>query len=195
MTLDDMVRTRIIDAASVRFRRFGVKRTSVESIAEAARIGKGTVYLHFDSKEQLYLETVTQAIDGFVVAAEAAMRRQRSAPRQLRTLVDLAIEHYSRDELLAAPLLDDRDLLGADVAAAARRRQRERVVVLITDVLTRGVARGEVREDLVPETAARVLFEAGWAIVRAHLAGELDLPLDTALDTLNDLVGRGTRLG
>lgn len=190
---DTAVRDRIVGEAAARFRRFGVRRTSVESIASAAGIGKGTVYLHFASKEDLYLETVTRAVDSFVSAAETAMARQRGAQRRLRTLVDVAIEHYSRDELLSAPLLDDRDLLTAGVAVQARQRQRERVVALLRDAIEGGRARGEVRADVDAATAAVVLFEAGWAIVRAHLLGELDLPLGTALDSLNDLVGRGTR--
>jgi hypothetical protein len=36
-----------------------------------------------------------------------------------------------------------------------------------------------------------VLFEAGWAIVRAHLEGVNDLPLAAALDVLNTIVAHG----
>lgn len=47
-------REAILTAALELFPRFGFKKTSVEEIATRARIGKGTIYLHFPSKEELF---------------------------------------------------------------------------------------------------------------------------------------------
>lgn len=185
-------RQRILEAASQRFRRFGLRHASVESITAAAGTGKGSMYLHYASKEDLYLDTVRCAIEDFLEAATEAMGRVEAAPLRLRALVEVAIEHYERDELLSAPLLDDRDLLGPGAAALARQLQRERITKLIEDTLTQGQRDRTIRMGLEPATAAIVLFEIGWAIVRSHLTGELALPLTEALTTLNNIVGHGT---
>jgi len=55
---EDQVRESIIDAAERLFDRFGYRKTTVEEIAQEAGIGKGSVYLHFDSKEAIGLEWV-----------------------------------------------------------------------------------------------------------------------------------------
>ncbi|MDE1172965.1 MAG: helix-turn-helix domain containing protein [Parvibaculaceae bacterium] len=44
----------ILDAALELFRAHGFRRTSMEDIAEAAEIAKGTLYLYFRSKEELF---------------------------------------------------------------------------------------------------------------------------------------------
>lgn len=195
----DDARERLLDAATQRFRRFGTRHTSVESITTAAGTGKGSLYLHYQSKEELYLATVPHAVHGFLEAAATAMHPDQPAPSRLRSLVEVAIAHYERDDSLAAPaarssttaeLLDDR------APTLARQLQRERVTDLIRITFIDGQrAAGTIRAGLDPAVAAAVLFEIGWAIVRSHLTGELTVPLGHALRTLNDIVGHGTGSG
>jgi AcrR family transcriptional regulator len=47
-------RERILDAAQSLFVRYGVKRTSIDDVAREAGIAKGTVYLSFESKAELF---------------------------------------------------------------------------------------------------------------------------------------------
>ena len=47
-------RDRVLDAAQRLFVRYGVKRTSVDDVAREAGIAKGTVYLSFKSKAELF---------------------------------------------------------------------------------------------------------------------------------------------
>jgi AcrR family transcriptional regulator len=47
-------RDRILDAAQSLFVRYGVKRTSIDDVAREAGIAKGTVYLSFRSKAELF---------------------------------------------------------------------------------------------------------------------------------------------
>ena len=188
----DDARDRLLNAAAHRFRRFGMRHTSVESITTAAGTGKGSLYLHYRSKEELYLDTVQQAVDGFLEGAAGAMRGDQPPLARLRSLVEIAIVQYERDDLLAAPFMADRELLDERAATLARQLQREHITELIRATLTDGQRDGSIRAGLDPAVAAAVLFEIGWAIVRSHLARELPIPLGDALRTLNDIVGTGT---
>lgn len=55
------IREAILDAVDRRLARFGYKKMTVEGLAEEAGIGKGTVYLHFPSKEEAVLSHVDRA--------------------------------------------------------------------------------------------------------------------------------------
>ena len=48
-----------------------------------------------------------------------------------------------------------------------------------------------MRGDTDVDAAAAVLFEIGWAVVRAALEGDSQIPLERALTTLNQIVGLG----
>jgi Transcriptional regulator len=78
-------RQAILRAARERFLYYGYKKTTIEEIATTAGVGKGTVYLHFDSKEAILLtlareikRNVTEqmrAICGSLAEPEEKLRR------------------------------------------------------------------------------------------------------------------------
>lgn len=45
---------RVLDAAIVTLAKYGIAQTSVQDIADAARMSKGAVHYHFESKDELY---------------------------------------------------------------------------------------------------------------------------------------------
>lgn len=54
------VRAKILLAAQERLWHYGFKKTTIDEIAADAGIGKGTIYLHFSSKEEIALEIIAQ---------------------------------------------------------------------------------------------------------------------------------------
>jgi AcrR family transcriptional regulator len=117
-TRDD-VREAILDAVDRRLARFGYRKMTIDELAADARIGKGTIYLHFDSKEEVVLSHVDRIVDRLLVRLEAIAARKDSAAERLRAmLVERvlfrfnAVQHYteSLNDVLAAirPALLDR---------------------------------------------------------------------------------------
>jgi AcrR family transcriptional regulator len=65
----------IISAASELFSARGFAATSIDDIASRARVAKGAVYHHFESKEQIFqrvFEQMTEALAAEVAASAAA---------------------------------------------------------------------------------------------------------------------------
>src|SRR5215813_1441938 len=70
-------RAAILKAARTVFARQGYASTVVDDIARQADIAKGTLYLYFPSKEQIYLAALledAQRLDGETRAAIAAAK-------------------------------------------------------------------------------------------------------------------------
>ena len=60
----DYRREQILDAARRSFARHGLHATTVDQIARAAGVAKGTVYLYYRSKEELLTHALTEGIAG-----------------------------------------------------------------------------------------------------------------------------------
>lgn len=60
MTRHGDVRKKILDAAEQRLWHYGFKKTTIDEIASDAGVGKGTVYLYFDGKEEIGLAIVSE---------------------------------------------------------------------------------------------------------------------------------------
>ena len=70
--LDEEKRTRILHEAQSFFIRYGVKRTSIDEIARAADIAKGTLYLYYESKEMLFAEVAKTICADILAGARLA---------------------------------------------------------------------------------------------------------------------------
>jgi TetR/AcrR family transcriptional repressor of nem operon len=91
-------RQRILEAASIEFRRNGIDETGLTGLMMAAGLTHGGFYKHFESKEQVVQESIAFGIESMV---EAWQRTLSTAPahRGLRTAIVgyLSIDH--RDDV------------------------------------------------------------------------------------------------
>ncbi|HYG66302.1 MAG TPA: helix-turn-helix domain-containing protein, partial [Anaeromyxobacteraceae bacterium] len=82
-------REAILTAATDSFARFGFRKTSIEDVAKRAGVGKGTVYLHFESKEALFAAAVRRVWGQAVAEVEAAVERARTPEAKVRAFLEV----------------------------------------------------------------------------------------------------------
>lgn len=163
------VREAILDAVDRRLARFGYKKMTVESLAEDAGIGKGTVYLHFPSKEEAVLSHIDRIVERLcgrldTIAAGGGPVDQRLHEMLVErvTFRLSAVQHYSAslNDLLAAirPMLLER-----------RQRHFEREADHFERILKEGRTAGVLAPVRVP-TTARALIEATNALLPYSLS-------------------------
>lgn len=105
--VDKAARREEILAAAVRvFARKGFAASRIDDVAAEAGIGKGSVYLYFDSREAL----LDAAFENMTAAAEDILRRARSSPGpaldRLAVLIGEVLRTVSAEPDLARILLD-----------------------------------------------------------------------------------------
>jgi AcrR family transcriptional regulator len=168
-------RDRILDAAERLLGRFGYRKMTVDDIAAEARIGKGTVYLSFPSKEEVVLSTVDRIVDRVCAAMEEAAARDSSAADRLRAMLRARV--LVRFEAVAAYSASLNDLLSSVRAALLARRVRhfEREIGILARVIAGGQQDGEL--------AAGAPRRIGRALV---LATNSFLPYALSPDELGD---------
>ena len=49
---------RILDAAGELIQKWGYHKTTIDDIAKLARVAKGTIYLHWKTREELFLALI-----------------------------------------------------------------------------------------------------------------------------------------
>ena len=172
------VREAILDAVDRRLARFGYKKMTVEGLADEAGIGKGTVYLHFASKEEAVLSHVDRIVERLcgrldtIAAADGPVDLRVHHMLVERVMFRLsAVQHYTQslDDLLSGirPMLLQRRV--GHFAREAARFER---------VLNEGRKTAVFGPVRVP-TTARALIEATNAL----------LPYSLSPQELGDLAG------
>jgi len=104
----------------------GLYETTVEHITEAADVGKGTFYAHFDSKEDLVFHLVRHGFDELIAATVAQRRADGTPATRLTALILGQLEALGRRRDLVVLLHQVRGLLILQPEARHRLRQEYR---------------------------------------------------------------------
>ncbi len=140
----------LIEAGLAEFAEKGFAATRMEDIAARADVVKGTIYLYFENKEALFKEAirsriepvfadVQSVIDAFPGTSEDLLRfviavlHEKIVQGDIRTILRIMISEGAR-------IPDIVDFYYASTVMVAKR--------MLTEILKRGIERGEFRPDL-----------------------------------------------
>ena len=146
---------RILDAASALIMRYGYRKTTIDDIAREAGVGKGTLYLHWKSRDELFAALIMREK---IAMAEDIQRRIASDPAgaSLRGLLKHAALALMHRPLLKAILL--RDTEAYDMLAQREQESATSAEVLegFTSYLQVLHEQGLVRTDLPLRTQGAI---------------------------------------
>ena len=176
----------LVEAARA-FARFGFKKVSIDEIAKGAGVGKGTVYLAAESKEDLYYQVLYREIRAWQGECARIIDPRVPADQLLGRLLETAMTYLETRPLVRELLLGETsrvlptwaDRFG-ELAAVGRTN--------VVEVLRIGVRQGRFRADLDVETVGALLQDFHLAAQvkgpREDLAKRAKVGLDLVLDGL-----------
>ena len=150
----DLTRRQILRAAAHQFAHRFYSQVSLDDILAAASVTKGAMYFHFRSKHALALAVIDEQLDSVRATANEVLARRLSG---LETLVDITYMVAGQDlsdEMTRASFNLIEGVGRADGVQAKLLGQWVDGLVL---VLQRAIADGDVRDEIKPEVAARLL--------------------------------------
>ena len=175
-------RDALLQAATEVFSRYGFKEASIDDIARAG-IGKGTVYLHFDSKEALFATVVRDLWGGIFGDFRTAVRQARTPDGKLRAFCRARLEEVA----VLARAMNIAEEFALELIELARpyvHEFRERELALIEEILAEVLPRASSSPKAPPDRGGPAHL-AGSPRPGADGAGRPDLRAGT-----DELLGR-----
>ncbi|HXW83050.1 MAG TPA: TetR/AcrR family transcriptional regulator [Candidatus Binataceae bacterium] len=162
-------RARIIDAALHLFAHEPYQAVTMDRVAEAADVAKGTLYLYFQSKEDLYLGILTDCLESLSRIFFASVNPDANAKHRLRQAITTTFDfHARRPDLLRLIATEEPRL------AEARNRLiedwRDRGRQYYTDLIEQGIRSGEFR-NIDPRLATHAIIGGFRQILLAYGQG------------------------
>ena len=150
----------IIDAAAEIFHRQGYSDTSVQNVANAVGILKGSLYYYIDSKDDLLYRVLLEVHDAaHTILEEVAAMDELSSLEKLDAYVRRHVEYNTRNLTKIAVYYHDYKLL-APARRAEIRRQRKLYEDFVEGLISEAQQPGEVAADLDPAVLSYCLFGA-----------------------------------
>lgn len=154
-------RERILEAAEELFKQRRFHEITLQEIAQAAKVGKGTIYLYFEDKDDLFFQMVTSGFDDLCKVVERHCLLDAPFVERLRSLCEEVSAFFERRTQMFNIIQGEAAWMPGGAKGKMTQRWMERRKKLIdatTDMLRQGVEEGVVRADLPVEVTAMYLL-------------------------------------
>lgn len=161
-------RQQIMQAAEKLFTSRRFHEITLDEVAAAAGVAKGTIYGYFQDKDDLFWQTATNGFDEICGLIQTQVDARAPFQQQLLEACGLICGFYdSRHQLLRLMQSED-GRMSQSRGDLARRWQQKRkgLISALAVILARGVTDGLLRDDLPAEMLAAMLL--GMLRTRAH---------------------------
>lgn len=163
----------ILDGVDVLLGRYGYRKMTMEDLAAEVGIGKGTIYLHFPSKEEVVLSHIDRIVDRLLDRLREIREEPLPVHERLKRMLIArvmfrfdSVGHYTQSL---------NDLLSALRQEFLARRQRhfQKEILLFAEILEEGRTSKAFRCDDAKATAQALLWATNSLLPYSLSAKEL----------------------
>lgn len=184
----------VLDAARIVFARSGYANANVEDIAKEAGIAKGTIYLYFKSKEEIFAAILENGLNELTSSTIKAMSAETTFAAQLTVFLELRAQYLRQHQDFLKIYLAE---FGGNTSCSVRISEvkdihTRRALDFTRECVERAIARGELR-DIPIDTAARAIHDVARGFAERHLRGGAALTMEEDLDFTRTFLLRGLK--
>ncbi|HEV7669608.1 MAG TPA: TetR/AcrR family transcriptional regulator [Thermoanaerobaculia bacterium] len=182
----------ILAAARGVFAEKGFAGASVDDIAQAAGVAKGTIYLYYPSKREIYFAALREGLTALAVKTEARVAGAETLYDQIRAYVETKLRYFDENRDFFKIYFAE---LGNMVTQHETRDSGfEQIyldqVALLENAVRQGGGRGETR-DLPARSVAFAIANLTRGAVTQRLVGWTEGSIEREVELLVDLAWKG----
>jgi AcrR family transcriptional regulator len=194
-------REEIVNAAEKIFFQKGLAQATMEEIADDAELSKGTLYLYYKSKEDLYLSV---ALKGSEILYQLFLKVYTSGEPTIRMIANLGEAYFEyfknyRDYFRMYYFFENPQVqsqVSPEMRDMCQQTDRK-IWDIVVGVLQRGIDEGLLRKDLDPLEAGVMLWSNSNGIMRImdreeeYWKGHMGLNLEKMMRESNRMLVKG----
>ncbi|HOO72547.1 MAG TPA: TetR/AcrR family transcriptional regulator [Spirochaetota bacterium] len=180
----------ILETALSLFSRYGYRKTTLEEIGAELGMTKGNLYIYVKDKRDLYVQTVSYALERWQQRVRDAIEEATGPRERLLVMCRKAVEYLSEDREFCEVLKMDPDIFPMFPASDPYEEINERSMAMIREILRDGIKKKEFRPVDLDKVASVIFSIYKMFIIRTYIKTDEQFLQELFEDTL-DLVTRG----
>jgi len=152
-------RERILKAATHIFAQYGFYNSKISEIAKTANVADGTIYLYFKNKDDLLISLFEEEMSKIIHNMKEQVASVDGFENKIRKFIEvhlaLIAENKDLAEVLQIELRQSHKFMKEYMGTKLND-----YLNIISSIISQGQRNGEVRADVIPGIAKRILFGA-----------------------------------
>jgi AcrR family transcriptional regulator len=182
----------ILEAARKTFAAQGFNDTTMDAIAEQAHIAKGTLYLYFPSKRDIYVAALRQGIRSLNDDTKRRVEAETGVLNKLRTFVATRVEYFEQNREFfliyhseIGNFLPHPGKQGGEISEMYLEQ-----AYMLEKILRAAADKNEIR-DLRPDSTAFAVCDLTRGVIVQRMLGWSKAELQEDIHHLIDVIWRG----
>ena len=183
-------RAEILAAARRTFASQGFSAATMDGIAEAAAVAKGTLYLYFTSKQDLYLKALETGLTQMLDLTTAAMRSADGIRAKIGAFVETRVRYAEDNRDFYRIYAESSNAMVPGSITKDFQRLYSRQVAAVEQVLSEAAKRGEIRR-LPVRTAALTIYDMTRSLIIRRLLDRSKAGVEEDIEFLREFIWAG----
>lgn len=166
-------RSAILNAARKLFFEKGFKYVTVDNIAKKSELSKGSIYLYFKSKEEIYTHILFRDIEKFNKKSAHLFENNKSADELILEFACIYIDFFLNDRelfrIMMAFMLHTQEMNLAESVNEHIIEVTNNTIKMIETILQRGIDQGEFPADINVRQCRNAVWGFLNGIISLHL--------------------------
>lgn len=147
---------KILNSAVNLFSKNNYHAVSMNQIAEDADLSKGTLYWHFDSKEELFSKILIRGIDYFKKRFREILNSEQKTEDKIYSLVEIVVNTFSENMNLIILFKNNSPIITQELEDK-KCQQHQGFLDIISQIIEEGIKRGAITAKKANELSLMVL--------------------------------------
>ncbi len=185
-------RKRILDAAAKVFAGKGFYNAKIKDVADEAGVAHGTVYLYFESKDELLISLFRESLIEVVRYVKAEIQKEKNAEDKLRRMISLQLELIETNPDLTALMLVELPQTGKFLSSDCTD-ELAAYMDMIADILKEGMAAEVFDDSIDADVVATVIYSGIQGIATRWVLEKMTYPLKEVADKISKTFLKGIK--
>lgn len=160
---------KIIDAAISILNKKEYYRIPVDEIAKKAGVAKGTIYLYFKSKEEIYFSVIFTLIDSVKEIINSISEKDLSAREQFELLLDTMTDFLSQNRQIFMSIRQQLEPVKGKLQIELHKKFLE-IITSISRIIDKGIKNKEFKS-FNPYVVSALVFSTSTLIAHRQIEG------------------------
>jgi Transcriptional regulator len=180
----------ILDAARKTFASKGFNAATMDEIAEAAGLAKGTLYLYFSSKRDIYLKAFEQGLSRMMELTTAKMRAAEGIQAKIEAFVDTRVRYAEENRDFYKIYAEFSNLVAPGSIGKDFQKLYLRQVDTVEHILREALDRGQIGP-LPVRVAAFTILDMTRSLIIRRLLRRSNADIDEDIKFLCEFIWAG----